>query len=186
MAPECTKQWYRDTLCLSSDGFLPSKGERHLYPKSECRERLGSPNSVGAYPWRHRGGVEYVQYVKELYERVHQKKLYPSDMLPWHFARGLLAQEDGMQVDWAEYAARNRRGAKRNAMMKPLKKYSNLRRPVPFTHVPPQPKNPTRESTPLVSYFCLLLTLHTMSVAKLPLLDFFSNDNVVFPLRGLF
>ncbi|KAG0573895.1 hypothetical protein KC19_VG219400 [Ceratodon purpureus] len=132
MMRECSKQWYRDRLCLSRDGFLPSKASRHLYPKSECPERLGTPNCVGACAWHHRGGVHYVQYVKELYERVHQKKLHPSDMLPWHFARGLLAEEDGLLVDWAKYTDGNRRGGKRNAKKKILKKYGNLRRHVPF------------------------------------------------------
>lgn len=153
MTRECSKVWYRDMLCLSSAGFLPSKGSCHLYPKSECRERLGAPNRVGAYPWRHRRGEEYADYVKELYERVHQKKLHPSAMLPWHFARGLLAEEDGVQVDWAQYAEGNRRGANRNARMKPLKKYRNLRRPMPFPHPPPRPVALAAESTIPVSVF---------------------------------
>ncbi|KAG0606153.1 hypothetical protein M758_9G118300, partial [Ceratodon purpureus] len=101
MVAEGRKQWYVDFLCLPGAGYVPSQGNRNFYPKTECRARMGVPSHLGTYPWVHRGNEEYLNYVTELYERVCQKKLKRGDYLPWHFVRGLLAEEDGEAVDWA-------------------------------------------------------------------------------------
>ena len=133
MAMEGTKQWYVEFLCLPGDGFVPGHGDRNFYPKSECRARMGSPSHLGTYPWAHRGPPSYERYVTELYERVCQKKLKRGENLPWHFVRGLLAEEDGEPVDWAEFAVSKRRGpGRRYPALRILPMYRNLRHPLPF------------------------------------------------------
>ncbi|KAG0596865.1 hypothetical protein M758_UG290500 [Ceratodon purpureus] len=134
MVRHCSKVWYKHMLCLPSEGFVPSKTRSHLYSKKECRERLGASNWYGRYPWRHRGGPAFIGYVMELFERVYQKKLYESDMLPWHFARRLLAQEDSVKVDWAQYAVAHRRVGSRDTLQRLMDKYRHLRKPLPFTN----------------------------------------------------
>ncbi|KAG0597211.1 hypothetical protein M758_UG320900 [Ceratodon purpureus] len=60
-------------------------------------------------------------HITTIRERVHQKKIYLSDMLPWHFARGVLAEEDGIPVDWAQYAVGLRRAGSAARRIKILK-----------------------------------------------------------------
>ncbi|KAG0595075.1 hypothetical protein M758_UG137100 [Ceratodon purpureus] len=134
MMQRCTKVWYKVMLCLPGEGFVPFSGSRHLYGKLECQGRLGPSNQAGAFPWKESGGPEYTAYVSELYERVYQKPLSKCVALPWHFARGILAEEDGLTVDWAQYAISLRRGRRQNRATNVMKKYRNLREPLPFSN----------------------------------------------------
>ncbi|KAG0573170.1 hypothetical protein KC19_VG154300 [Ceratodon purpureus] len=127
-------------LCLSEYGFVPYTGSRHLYGKDEFRAQFGPCNEADAFLWIERGGAEYHAYVSELYKRVYQKPLWNCTALPWHFTRGLLGEEDGLNVEWAQYAISLRRRGKRNRAPTLIKKYRDIRCPLPF-------KNPRTKPT---------------------------------------
>ncbi|KAG0624621.1 hypothetical protein M758_3G261700 [Ceratodon purpureus] len=70
------------------------------------------------------------------------------EWLPYHFARGVLAEHDGVAVDWAQYAVSMRRCGGHNAASKLMPKYKNPRRPIQWknprpTPLPPSPELPT-------------------------------------------
>ncbi|KAG0574161.1 hypothetical protein KC19_VG239400 [Ceratodon purpureus] len=76
-----------------------------------------------------------------------------------HFARGVLAEYDGVAVDWAQYAVSLHRKGTHNSVTKKMTKYRNPCRPIPWKNPRPIPQAPSpdpsfewqREFSPLES-----------------------------------
>ena len=162
-------QWFRDFLLLPSTGMVPGKCPRTLYPKSLCRDRLGPSNDLGAYPWREYFNPPYQAYIGELFERAHQRKLREDECLPYHFARGVLAEYDGLAVDWAKYAVSIRRKGCANGAMKILSKYRKPRRPIEWLNPRPLQGSPSSgpSSTVLI---CFGLYVIVAEIAYCPIM----------------
>jgi hypothetical protein len=123
-------------LLADSGGIpgLPRGGVKAL--KANCVAAFGPAQAGGRYSFRGRGSVEYELYTLELLERTHQEDVENVSTLPYHFARGLLDEENGELVNWSFFVHRRRSRRRRTNFDSGivLPKYKDLKCPCPFRH----------------------------------------------------
>jgi hypothetical protein len=159
--------WYRDILLLPDEGGvpgLPAGGVKTS--KADCVPAFGPATPAGRYRFHGRGSVEYLSYTLELLERTHQENVHNVSCLPYHFARGLLDEENGELINWTLFALRRqgRHGRRKRPSEDILPKYKGLKLPIPFVHprvpvgerLPPSEVNNTRVVRTLNSELCYL------------------------------
>ena len=127
-------------MLLNRRGFLPGDPDsRQICPKRDIVARYGPPvplveGQCGAavgYECREDDGEEYNEYVRELYERVHQRPLLRW-VIPLHFARGLAVEASGGEVNWLLFAMQRCFTARKKTIFVPLEKYRNVHAPLPW------------------------------------------------------
>ena len=77
--------------------------------KGDCVTAFGPATSSGRYKFRGRGSLQYEFYTLELLERTQQEVVENVTSLPYHFAHGLLDEENGDPVNWMLFALRRQR-----------------------------------------------------------------------------
>ena len=96
--------WFTHFMALNNTGLTPSVSPSDLLPgKAECIEFWG-PKSNHGHTFDNQDNPAYEIYVKELYTRVLQLIWPISGVMPFHFARGLVAEASGLDINWAEFA----------------------------------------------------------------------------------
>ena len=129
-------------MLLNASGFIPSDPRfRNVCPSSEVVARWGRKTGPG-YAFREIDGEEYHLYVEELFCRVHQRAMV-SRILPLHFARGLLEESRGGNVNWASFAMIRCFPAHKRTAFEPWPEYAEVRDPLPWTHPKVLPLPPT-------------------------------------------
>lgn len=133
-----SRAWYREVLLLSDDGAVPGlPGGGVKASKADCIAAFGPPTSAGRYFFRGRGSVQYEAYTLELLEQTQQEIVHSVTSLPYHFARGLLDEENGEVVNWALFALRRqhlhcRRKPVHDYLLPKYRGYVEV--PIPFQH----------------------------------------------------
>ena len=127
------RNWFHDTMLLTEGGFvLGDPKNKFLYHKETVVEYWGEKDDCG-YSLREEDGVVYNNYVRELYERVHQREMADPLRLPLHFARGLMAKADGVCVNWCAFAIKRCFPGQKKSDFQVLPKFQDLDELVPFT-----------------------------------------------------
>ena len=127
------EKWFKRCMVLDDTGFLPSEPNfRNVCPSSEVVARWGPKRGAG-YAFREFDGERYRLYVEELFCRVHQRAMV-DDILPLHFARGLLEESRGSPVNWATFAIRRCFPRHKRTPFEPWPEYANVRGPLPWSH----------------------------------------------------
>ena len=89
---------------LPSEGVVPTTTPTAEMPSQLALAQFFGPKQKSGFSFENHGNPAYEMYVRELHRRVLQKQFPISWVLPFHFARGLVAEAVGMPVAWAEFA----------------------------------------------------------------------------------
>ena len=120
-------------MLLPATGFIPSDLTfRNVAPSREVVARWGEKCGPG-YEFRDSDGEEYHLYVEELYARVHQCPM-EYRILPLHFARGLLEESKGSDVNWAAFAMIRCFSHLKRAPFQPHPEFEDVTAPLPWKH----------------------------------------------------
>ena len=96
--------WFAVYMGLHNDGLVPTVTPRELLPsKKEVLEFWGPKKSNGI-SFDNKGNEEYEIYIRDLYTRVLQLNWPVSGIIPLHFARGVVAEAKGVEINWAVFA----------------------------------------------------------------------------------
>ena len=130
---EIWRGWFRDTMLLTEGAFIPGDPKnKFMYHRETVVEYWGEKDDIG-YCLREEDGVVYNNYVVELYERVHQREMRDPPRLPLHFARGLMAEADGVCVNWCAFAIKRCFPGQKKTNFNVLPKFKDVTEPLPFT-----------------------------------------------------
>ena len=126
--------WFEKCMLLPACGFIPSHpAYRNVSPPCDVVQRWGEKTGVHGYPFRESDGEDYHLYVEELYNRVHQRPM-PERLLPLHFARGLLEESRGSQVNWVAFAVKRCFAHHKRTQFQPLPQYANVKAALPWVN----------------------------------------------------
>lgn len=97
--------WFATVVGLNAVGFIPGTdlGEETL-SRAEYESFWGVKNYNNGTRYKRVVSPRMVRRIRGLYQMVFQRPIGITDALPYHFARGLLAERKGVQVNWAAYA----------------------------------------------------------------------------------
>ena len=86
-------------MSLNNVGLVPSVTPTELLPnRAEMTEFWGT-KSNGGFVFDNQGDPEYEVYVKDLHTRVLQLNWPITGVIPFHFARGLVAEAQGIEIN---------------------------------------------------------------------------------------
>lgn len=96
--------WFVTYMRLHNNGIVPTVTPTEYMPSRPQLAHFFGPKYGSGYVFDSHGSVEYEEYVRELHVRVSQVNWPVNSVLSFHFARGLLAEAMGDEVNWAEFA----------------------------------------------------------------------------------
>lgn len=102
----CSFAWFRVYMQLPGNGIVPMVTPNELMPSREIMAMYWGPKTSSGFTFHNHGSWEFEEYVRELYSRVLQQKWPQNSLLPFHFARGLVAEAMDQDVNWAEFAVK--------------------------------------------------------------------------------
>ena len=98
--------WYVAYMRLHSRGVIPTVTPAEYMPSRRALAGFFTHRIGHGYVFSDHGLPEYELYVRELYSRVLQLPWPLTSVMPSEFARGLLVEAMGVEVNWAEFAFR--------------------------------------------------------------------------------
>ena len=104
LVAEASVAWFVRFMALANDGVIPSVTPGDQMPSRADVAIFCGPKYNSGFTFDNHGDAAYDQYVRELYRRVMQLPWPLSNTLPFHFCRGLVAEAQGKDVNWAEFA----------------------------------------------------------------------------------
>ena len=105
MATFKTPQWFETTRGLRNNGLDVLSLSNRDVSKDELAHAFGPKSSKNGWRYDHRLTSEAAREVEELYCRVTSKNKITNNELTLQFARGLLLEGKGVEVNWAAFAA---------------------------------------------------------------------------------
>ena len=96
-------EWFVEFMMLRDNGVVPSVTPTELLPSRRAMARFWGPKTDKGWTFHNHGDVIYKYYARCLYNSVLQNPWPISEVLPFHFARGLMAEALGIEVSWAEF-----------------------------------------------------------------------------------
>ncbi|KAG0578021.1 hypothetical protein KC19_5G198400 [Ceratodon purpureus] len=107
--------WFIHFMRLNSRGLTPTVTMTEDMPSRVAVAQFLGPKHRSGYIFDDQGMPEYESYVRELFRRVLQLPWPVSNTMPFHFARGMLAEAMGVEMNWAEFAYRSTHPHQSNA-----------------------------------------------------------------------
>lgn len=95
--------WFVACMRLHNRGVIPSVTPSEFMPGHKALAAFWGPRSSLGYIFNDHGVPAYEIYVRQLFSRVLQLPWPMSAVLPFHFARGLLVEALGVEVNWATF-----------------------------------------------------------------------------------
>ena len=105
MATFRTAHWFEATRGLRNQGLDVLRLTTRDVSKEELSQAFGPKSSKNGWRYDYRLAPEAAREVEELYCRVTSKKKITNNELTLQFARGLLLEGKGVEVNWAAFAA---------------------------------------------------------------------------------
>ena len=166
--------WFVRYMRLQNDGLVPTVTPREFMPKREEMIEFLGPKTPSGYTFDNQDNEEYEVYVQELYTRVLQLNWPISHVIPVHFARGLVAEAKGTEINWAVFAYKmTHPHQSRSGIPRVLPQYTDIQEPLaPLVKVLPFPDDQVRLSS-------FSLFLHCSNSADFILLLHFCKPFVV-------
>ena len=96
--------WFQRYMRLGNAGVTPTVTPSAYLPSRVELAQFFGPKHKSGFTFDNHGNDAYERYIRELYTRVLQQPWPLSGVLPFHFARGVLAEAMGLEVNWAEFA----------------------------------------------------------------------------------
>ena len=75
-----------------------------MLPSREAMAEFYGPKMASGFVFIDHGNPRYEVYARELFTRVLQIPWPISSVIPFHFARGLMAEAADLDINWAEFA----------------------------------------------------------------------------------
>lgn len=128
----CSIPWFRLYMRLPGRGLVPMVMPNDVMPSRDVVAHFFGPRSSQGYTFDHHGNQAYEDYVRDLFTRVLQLKWPSTSVIPFHFARALVAEACDIEVNWAEFAFKQTH-PRRNPPDTPrlLSVFSDLTDPLP-------------------------------------------------------
>ena len=124
--------WFVTFMRLHNSGVTPTVTPNENMPNRVAMAEFWGPRSSSGFRFHDHGHPSYEAYVRSLFPRVLQKPWPASSVLPFHFARVLLVEALGVQVNWAEFAFRVTHPHQANIKVpRVLPEFMELRTPLP-------------------------------------------------------
>ena len=105
MATFRTPHWFEATRGLRNTGLDVLRLSTRDVSKEELTQAFGPKSSKNGWRYDYRLTPDAAREVEELYCRVTSKKKITNNELTLQFARGLLLEGKGVEVNWAAFAA---------------------------------------------------------------------------------
>ena len=105
MATFRSAEWFEATRGLRNQGADVLRLSKRDVSKEELGEAFGPKSSKNGWRYDYRLSPEAAREVEELYCRVTSKNKITNNEITLQFARGLLLEGKGVQVNWAAFAA---------------------------------------------------------------------------------
>jgi hypothetical protein len=104
-----TFEYFKHIVRLPFEGYSPHDytGMSSAVVSNEmCVERFGTARrGSNCFPFKRDETDVWISEKLELYMKVHCRVLLPETYIPFHFARGILAEELRIPVNWSKFAA---------------------------------------------------------------------------------
>ena len=105
MATFRTPQWFEATRVPRNNGLDVLRLSTRDVSKEELAQAFGPKSSKKRWRYDYRLTLEAARGVEEMYCRVTSKSKITNNELTLQFARGLLLEGRGVEVNWAAFAA---------------------------------------------------------------------------------
>lgn len=106
LVEESSVAWFVEFMRLHNRGVIPTVTPTEFMPSKKALVEYFGPRCGRGYTFDDQGIPAYEIYVRQLFSRVLQQPWPMSGILPFHFARGLMVEALGMEVNWADFAFR--------------------------------------------------------------------------------
>ena len=100
-------EWFVAYMRLHNRGCIPTVTPSEFMPGRRALAAFWGPRSSLGFMFNDQGVPAYEVYVRSLFSRVLQLPWPMSGVLPFHFARGLMVEALGVEVNWAEFGYRS-------------------------------------------------------------------------------
>lgn len=97
-------EWFIRYMRLRNIGVVPTVTPTEFLPSRRAMAAFWGPKASTGWTFHDHGSPEYENYVRQLLMRVLQIQWPADGILPFQFARGVMAEAVGMDVSWAEFA----------------------------------------------------------------------------------
>ena len=104
MPEQCSIPWFTTFMALLNSGVVPTVTPPDQLPSRQALLQFWGRKDRHGVTFINHKNPSYALYVRELYNRVLQLKWPLNGVIPFHFARGLMAEAVGLAVNWAEFA----------------------------------------------------------------------------------
>ena len=141
---------------LNNVGVVPSVTPPELMPSRVDLAHFCGPKSSTGFAFHSQDNPAYEEYIRDLYTRVLQVVWPISRVIPFHFARGLLAEARGMDVNWAEFVYK---------MTHPHQPHARLPRILPCFEALTAPLQPLQKVIPITDDLEVCSPFPTPSIA---------------------
>ena len=129
---ESSVLWFVGFMRLHNRGVIPKVTPNEYMPSRPAMVDFFGPPSRRGYVFADQGLPEYAVYVRHLFSRVIQMPWPLSGVMPFHFARGLLVEAMGVEVNWAEFAFRQTHPYQsQSGIPRILPEFKSLQEPLP-------------------------------------------------------
>ena len=96
--------WFAHFMGLNDEGLVPTVTHTELMPSRwEMLEFWGQKSGAG-FTFDYQGNEDYEVYIRNLFTRVMQLNWPVSGVVPFHFARSVVAEAKGIEINWAVFA----------------------------------------------------------------------------------
>ena len=97
--------WFKTMQGLNAVGYiLGTNLGNNICSKQDYEAFWGRKGYNNGTRYKPYVSPRMVRRIRHLYQRVFQRPIGSADALPYHFARGLLAERNGYPINWAAYA----------------------------------------------------------------------------------
>lgn len=136
--------WFIAFMRLHCRGLIPTVTPSEFMPGHKELAEFWGPRSPLGFTFSDHGLPGYEIYVRQLFSRVLQLPWPSTGVLPFNFARGLLVEALGVEVNWAEFGYRaTHPHQSHSGIPRVLPEYRGLVRPLralalvmPRAHIP--------------------------------------------------
>ena len=141
--------WFSVYMRISNEGLTPTVSPTTHFPKKRELAAFWNGRSGAGYVFHNFGDIDYEDYVHELFKRVLQLEWPISGLLPFHFARGVMAEAMARDINWCEFAYKQTHPHQsRSGIPRVLPEYKQLRVPLRrLKKVVPKPFSEVCESS---------------------------------------
>lgn len=128
----CSITWFRVFMRLSGSDVVSTVAPNELMPSRFALSQFWGVKTGSGYVFQNHGNVEYEAYVRELFSRTLQLRWPLNSVLPFQFARALVAEAMEIDVNWVEFAFTQTHPHRHNSgLYRLLPEFTDLSQPLP-------------------------------------------------------